>query len=106
MTFKVLEIVRPYFRVAISFIVLSFYTNSIAQFIENKGQLDSKILYSKPIYSGNVLISEQGISYLFYDNTKFQELYEKSHHPNDSRPELFKKQNSEPLKIKYHSKII
>ena len=103
MTFKVLEILRPYFRVISSVILLYFYFNTSAQFIENKGQLDSKILYTKPIVSGNVLISEQGISYLFYDNAKFQELYEKSHHANDSKLELFKKQNSEPLKIKYHS---
>ncbi len=101
MTFKVLHIFKPYFRVLASAVLLFYYTFSSAQFIENKGQLDSKILYNKPIYSGNVLISEQGISYLFYDNSEFQELYEKSHHAKDAP--LFKKNKNEPLIIKYHS---
>lgn len=103
MTFKVLQIFKAYFRVLTSLILLFFCTISSAQFVENKGQMDSKILYTKPIVSGNVLISEQGISYLFYDNSKFQELYEKSHHLTEPKTKLFKNQNKEPLIINYHS---
>ncbi len=103
MAFKVLQILKSSFRVLTSIVLLFFCFQSSAQFIENKGQLDSKILYTKPIVSGNVLISEQGISYLFYDNSKFQELYEKFHQAKQANPTLFKKQIATPLKIKYHS---
>jgi hypothetical protein len=103
MALKIVQIKSPCFRLLTFSFLFAFSFVSKAQFIENKGQLDSKILYSKPIFSGNVLISEQGISYLFYDNLKFQELYEIAHHVNDAKPELFKKQATGPLKIKYHS---
>ncbi|MFM9945737.1 MAG: gliding motility-associated C-terminal domain-containing protein [Bacteroidia bacterium] len=101
MTFKVLHILKPWLKLAsVSILLLNSFILS-AQFIENKGQLDSKILYTKPIFSGNLLVSEQGISYLFYDNAKFQELFEKYHHVKEAP--LFKKQTNEPLNLKYHS---
>lgn len=85
-------------------VVLFFPKLNKAQFIENKGQYDSKILYSKPIFSGNILITEQGISFLYYDNSKFEELYEKYHQraKNINFPKLFKNQNK-LLKINYHN---
>jgi len=87
--------------VLIAFLLLSLV--SASQFLENKGQFDTKILYSKPIFSGNVLISESGISYLYYDNSKFQELYEKFHHKEAVSQVQLKNSDSKKLTIKYHS---
>lgn len=72
---------------------------AFAQFIENKGQMDAAILYYKPVTSGNVLVSERGISYLFYDNSQFQHLYETYHNHEKQN----KKSSTGPLVLKYHS---
>ncbi len=83
------------------FLLISLVSKS--QFLENKGQFSPEILFSKPIFSGNVLISEAGISYLFYDNSKFQELYEKFHHKEPVNQVQIKNGNASKLTIKYHS---
>jgi gliding motility-associated-like protein len=83
------------------FLLISLVSKS--QFLENKGQFSPEILFSKPIFSGNVLISEAGISYLFYDNSQFQELYEKFHHKEPVNQVQIKNGNASKLTIKYHS---
>ncbi len=100
MNFKLIKDQCFWLKIRLIFLGLLCMARVSAQFIENKGQLDSKILYSKPIFSGNVLIAEQGITYLFYDQTKFNELYESSHH---GLKKSLNKSNSNALKINYHS---
>ncbi|NUM32053.1 MAG: gliding motility-associated C-terminal domain-containing protein [Bacteroidetes bacterium] len=97
---KLFSVVKFIFTIVLFFPPLT----NFAQFIENKGQYDSKILFSKPIFSGNILISEKGISFLFYDNSKFEELYEKYHQraKNGNFSKLFKTQNKQ-LKVNYHN---
>lgn len=95
---------NTFFKVYCVSAFLIFSQISFGQFIENNGQYDSKILFTKPINSGNVLISEGGISYLFYDNLKFKELYEKFHAIKETKTGLFKKNTfTGPLIIRYHS---
>ena len=104
MTNYLYKIFKINFRIVLAFFIVSFSgLICSAQFIENKGQLDSKVIYSKAINSGNLLISEQGFSYLFYDNSKFQELYEKFHLQKETKTGLFKNSKEKPLIIKYHS---
>ncbi len=103
MIFKLIQKKLIPLKISIFFFGAFCILSANAQFIENKGQLDPKILYTKPIFSGNVLISEQGISYLFYDNLKFQDLYESAHHGHNKRTPLLRKSNSNESKINYHS---
>ena len=72
-----------------------------AQFFENKGQLSSEILFTQPIYSGNVLVTEKGLSYLFNDDALLQNLYEKSHHLN----ERLGKSNTAPVYGKQKNEV-
>ncbi len=102
MIFKLLNIETTCFRLFV--FALSILANSSlrGQFFENKGQLDSKILYYKAIHSGNMLISDEGFSYLFYDDQKFHDLYEKSHHAGTQAKFKLQKQYSEN-RIHFHS---
>ncbi|MCC6722397.1 MAG: gliding motility-associated C-terminal domain-containing protein [Bacteroidia bacterium] len=99
---KINSRLAKYLFLSLYALFISFFSN--AQFIENKGQYDQKILYTKAVFSGNILITENGITYLFYDNNKLEELFEKYHQikKNVNFQKLFK-QHENKLNFKYHS---
>lgn len=72
------------------FVIPLFSVPLNAKFIENKGQYDPVILYTKSIHSGNLLITEKGLNYLFYDDQKVKSLYEASHHVKSGEQRMAK----------------
>lgn len=83
--------------------VVGIFSPAWGQFMENKGQFEREILYTKRIYSGNVIISQKGLNYLFYDNSKIQTLYETSHHAAANSDIKLKKFQSSSLNLKYQN---
>ncbi|MCB9250910.1 MAG: gliding motility-associated C-terminal domain-containing protein [Flavobacteriales bacterium] len=72
-----------------------------AQFMPNAGQYEEGILYTKSIPSGNAIVSEHGINYLFYDDSHLRTLFEQSHHLEEGSKPLNKV--STKKKLKYHN---
>ncbi len=80
-----------------------FSADPSIQFIENKGQWDSAILYRTEIQNGFLFITKSGLEYLFYDGEKMNVAHPHSDHDDQSKARLNDPDNFNSNTIDMHS---
>jgi hypothetical protein len=80
-----------------------FSADPSIQFIENKGQWDSAILYRTEIQNGFLFITKSGLEYVFYDGEKMNVAHPHMDHDDQSKARLNDPDNLNSNTIDMHS---